>query len=91
MTDSVALSFNQWLDKIEQMHPADIEMGLERIKAIAERLELLTPSCKVITVGGTNGKGSTVAMLESLCIQANRKVGVYTSPHLVRFNERIKV
>ena len=91
MTKSIATSFAQWLDKIEKMHPADIEMGLDRIKVVAAHLGILEPDCKVITVGGTNGKGSTVAMLESLCIQANKRVGVYTSPHLIRFNERIKV
>jgi dihydrofolate synthase/folylpolyglutamate synthase len=64
---------------------------LSRIKAVAERLDLLAPKSVVITVGGTNGKGSTVAMLEAIYCEAGYRVGVYTSPHLLVFNERIRL
>jgi len=81
----------QWLQKIEAFHPSDIELGLDRIQLLANRLDLLELKPKIITVGGTNGKGSCVAMLESLAVQSGLKVGCYTSPHLVQFNERIRL
>src|SRR5690606_18474403 len=65
-------------------------MGLGRIRAVLERLGLVPPSYKVITVGGTNGKGSCVAILESIYRHAGYRVGAFTSPHVFRFNERIR-
>ena len=83
---------SDWLDWLENTRPEhEMELGLDRIRSVAERLDLLKPAPFVITVGGTNGKGSTVAVLESILLAAGYKVGVYTSPHLLKFNERIKV
>jgi dihydrofolate synthase/folylpolyglutamate synthase len=82
-----------WLAHIEQLHPKGvngIELGLDRIRKVAQRLELRF-DCPVITVAGTNGKGSTCAMLESILMQAGYRTGVYTSPHLVHFEERLRL
>lgn len=78
-----------WLAYIESLHPKSIEMGLSRVKAVADRLHLRKPFT-VITVGGTNGKGSTCAMLERIYTQAGYRVGCYTSPHLVHYQERVR-
>jgi dihydrofolate synthase/folylpolyglutamate synthase len=72
------------------MHPKAIDMGLDRVAAVAQILGLKF-SCPVITVGGTNGKGSTCAMLESILLQGGYRVGLYTSPHLIHFNERARI
>jgi dihydrofolate synthase/folylpolyglutamate synthase len=80
----------QWLAHCEQLHPKNIDMGLERVRAVAERMQLRF-GCPVITVAGTNGKGSTCAMLESILGQAGYRTGVYTSPHLVHFQERLRI
>ena len=87
---SPSASLDTWLDYLETLHPNKIELGLERIRGVADALGLQLP-CVKITVGGTNGKGSTCAMLEAILIAAGYKVGLYTSPHLVDFNERIRV
>jgi dihydrofolate synthase/folylpolyglutamate synthase len=79
-----------WLSHIEQVHPRTIEMGLERVAAVRDALQL-APGFPVITVGGTNGKGSACAMLEAILHEAGYRVGCYTSPHLVRYNERVRV
>ncbi|TQM13082.1 dihydrofolate synthase/folylpolyglutamate synthase [Pseudoxanthomonas sp. 3HH-4] len=80
-----------WLAYIEQQHPKSIEMGLERVHEVAARLSLGRPAGRVITVGGTNGKGSTVAFIEAIARAAGWKVGAYTSPHLLRYNERVRI
>ncbi|MFC3550245.1 bifunctional tetrahydrofolate synthase/dihydrofolate synthase [Lysobacter cavernae] len=80
-----------WLDYIERIHPKSIDMGLERIRAVAQRLGLKRPAKKVITVAGTNGKGSTVAFIEAIARAAGWKVGAYTSPHLLTYNERVRI
>jgi len=80
----------EWLDWCERLHPTTIELGLERVKAVADRLAIRF-DCPVITVAGTNGKGSTCAMLEAIALQAGYRTGVYTSPHLVNFEERCRV
>ena len=81
-----------WLDWLENTRPEhEMELGLGRIRSVAEKHELLTPAPFVITVAGTNGKGSTVTLLESMLLQAGYRVGVYTSPHLIRFNERVRI
>ncbi|MEO6104650.1 MAG: folylpolyglutamate synthase/dihydrofolate synthase family protein [Pseudoxanthomonas sp.] len=80
-----------WLDYIGQQHPQSIELGLERVREVAARLRLDKPAKHVITVGGTNGKGSTVAFIESIARAAELKVGAYTSPHLLRYNERVRI
>lgn len=79
-----------WLNRLEAMHPKAIDMGLERVAQVRDALGLRL-DCPVITVGGTNGKGSTCAMLESVLLQAGYRVGLYTSPHLLHFNERARL
>lgn len=83
-------SLDQWLAHLETLHPKAIDLGLDRIKSVAQRLGLTLPFVKVV-VAGTNGKGSTCAMLEAILLSAGYRVGLYTSPHLVHFNERIRV
>lgn len=85
------MNLSQWLEKLENRHQQEIQLGLARILKIAQKLRLNTPKAKVITVAGTNGKGSTVSALEMIYHTAGFKVGAYTSPHLLRFNERIRV
>lgn len=79
-----------WLAQLETLHPKAIDLGLERVSQVRDRLGIAF-DCPVITVGGTNGKGSTCAMLESMLLQAGYKVGLYTSPHLLHFNERARI
>ena len=83
-------TLDEWLAYCEQLHPKAIDMGLERVRSVASRMGLAF-SCPVITVAGTNGKGSTCAMLEAILGQAGYRTGVYTSPHLVRFEERLRL
>ncbi|MDP1718628.1 MAG: bifunctional folylpolyglutamate synthase/dihydrofolate synthase, partial [Burkholderiales bacterium] len=79
-----------WLEYIERVHPSTIEMGLERTLRVAQAMGL-KPSFPIITVGGTNGKGSACAMLEATLHHAGYKVGCYTSPHLLHYNERVRI
>ena len=81
----------EWLEYIERQHPKSIDMGLDRVREVATRMRLKKPAKKVITVGGTNGKGSTVAFIEAIALAAGWKVGAYTSPHLLAYNERVRV
>ena len=83
-------TLDDWLAHCERLHPKTIDMGLERVRAVAQRMGLAF-ACPVITVAGTNGKGSTCAMLEAILLQAGYRTGVYTSPHLVHFEERCRV
>jgi dihydrofolate synthase / folylpolyglutamate synthase len=83
-------TLNDWLAHCERLHPQTIEMGLDRVRAVSGRMGLAF-TCPVITVAGTNGKGSTCAMLEAILIEAGYRTGVYTSPHLVHFEERCRV
>ncbi|STX51644.1 dihydrofolate:folylpolyglutamate synthetase FolC [Legionella busanensis] len=84
-------NLSQWLDDLERRHVQTIQLGLERITEVATTLDVLNFNAVIITVGGTNGKGSTVASLEAIYKQAGYKVATYTSPHLINFNERICV
>ncbi len=84
-------SLEHWLAYIEQQHPQAIAMGLERVREVAARLDLAAPARHVIVVGGTNGKGSTVAFIEAIGRAAGWRVGAYTSPHLLRYNERVRI
>jgi dihydrofolate synthase/folylpolyglutamate synthase len=84
------VGLDAWLNRIESLHPIKIDLGLERVRPVADRLQLDLDAV-VITVGGTNGKGSTCAILESVLHAAGYRVGLYTSPHLVRFNERARI
>jgi len=79
-----------WLDHCERLHPTSIEMGLDRVRAVADRMGIRF-TCPVITVAGTNGKGSTCAMLEAILGESGYRTGVYTSPHLVHFQERLRL
>jgi dihydrofolate synthase/folylpolyglutamate synthase len=88
--DKLPTSLASWLARLESMHPKAIDMGLDRVSVVASRLGLGF-DCPVITVGGTNGKGSTCAMLESILMQGGYRVGLYTSPHILQFNERARV
>ncbi|MFT4193435.1 bifunctional tetrahydrofolate synthase/dihydrofolate synthase [Ottowia sp.] len=83
-------TLEDWLAHAERLHPKAIELGLDRVRAVAERMGLRF-DCPVFTVAGTNGKGSTVAMLEAILGEAGFRTGAYTSPHLVRFEERCRV
>lgn len=85
------LSLADWLGWLEKNHPTEIELGLTRVSQVAERLQLLQPKSKVITVAGTNGKGSCVTACASLLVVGGFSVGVYTSPHLLHYAERIQV
>lgn len=84
-------SLAQWLEWQESLHPSAIDLGLERPGKVLQTMGLGLPRHTVITVAGTNGKGSSVAMLESVLIAAGYRVGAYTSPHLLRYNERIRI
>jgi len=83
-------SLPEWLAFIERQHPKAIALGLDRVREVLGRLAI-TPACPIFIVGGTNGKGSTCAMLESILRCAGYRAGLYTSPHLVRYNERVRV
>ena len=84
-------SLADWLDTIEQQHPKTIELGLDRVREVAVRMGLNKPAKRVIAVGGTNGKGSTVAFIEAIARAHGWKTGAYTSPHLLRYNERVRI
>lgn len=84
-------SLSDWLGLIERQHPQAIAMGLERVRAVAQRMGLGHPARRVITVAGTNGKGSTVAFIEAIARAQGLRVGAYTSPHLLRYNERVRI
>jgi dihydrofolate synthase/folylpolyglutamate synthase len=82
---------SEWLNYIGSVHVTEIDLGLSRVKEVAERLKVLSPACPVIIVAGTNGKGSTVAGLESIYQTAHFRTGVFTSPFLFRYNEQIRM
>ena len=87
---STPQTLDDWLAHCERIHPRTIELGLSRVEEVRARLDL-SFACPVITVAGTNGKGSTCAMLESILRHSGWRVGVYASPHLVHFQERCRV
>lgn len=84
-------ALNEWLQWLEGVHPREIDLGLDRITQVADRMGLREVGAPIITVAGTNGKGSTVACLEAMYRAAGNTTGAYTSPHLLRYNERIRV
>ena len=84
------MDLSEWLERCERLHPAAIEMGLDRVERVRARLGLAF-ACPVVTVAGTNGKGSTCAMLESILRAGGYRTGLYTSPHLVQYNERVRI
>jgi dihydrofolate synthase / folylpolyglutamate synthase len=89
--DTGKRTLNEWLAWMETLHPREIELGLVRVNEVRDRLGLTQPAFAVITVTGTNGKGSTVAMLEHSLHAAGYRVGAYTSPHLINYNERVRI
>jgi len=89
--DTDKRTLNDWLVWMETLHPHEIELGLARVAEVRDRFGLAQPAFAVITVAGTNGKGSTVAMLEHILHTAGYRVGAYTSPHLLDYNERVRI
>lgn len=85
------MSLDEWLARIGAVHPVKWDLGLERVAAVGRRLDVLSPAPTVFLVAGTNGKGSTCMAIAALCGLQGRHVGVTTSPHLIRFNERIVI
>ena len=86
-----AATVDQWLTYLEAIHPKEIDLGLDRVLVVLRRLFPRKPAARVITVAGTNGKGSAVTALEALLRASGRRTGAYTSPHLQRYNERVRV
>lgn len=84
-------SLADWLCYLESIHPANIEMGLDRVGHVAEQLNLVDFDAQVITVAGTNGKGSTCALLEQILLDAGYNVGVTSSPHIQDYRERVRI
>jgi len=84
-------TLDEWLTHIERQHPRAIALGLDRLRPVAGRLGLVKPARHVVTVAGTNGKGSTVAFIEAIARAAALRVGTYTSPHLLTYNERVRI
>ncbi|MBL4583525.1 MAG: bifunctional tetrahydrofolate synthase/dihydrofolate synthase [Pseudomonadales bacterium] len=93
--DHLPETLPQWLNWVEKLHPAEVELGLGRVRAVAQKLGLVdcfkTNGVNVITIAGTNGKGSTAATLERLACSSGLSVGCFTSPHFLRYNERIRI
>jgi len=87
---SLPQTLSEWLALLETRHPKSIDLGLDRVQAVKTHLHL-QPTCPIITVAGTNGKGSVCAYLEAMLSAAGYKVGCYTSPHLMRYNERVRI
>ena len=84
-------SVDEWLQFLEAIHPTEIDLGLDRVLVVLRRLFPRKPNARIITVAGTNGKGTTVATLERILLAAGRRTGAYTSPHLQRYNERVRL
>lgn len=84
-------TLTEWLAWMESCHPSEIELGLERIKTVANSLAIDLSASKVVTIAGTNGKGSTVSYLDSIYRKAGYSVGCFTSPHFLHYNERVKI
>ena len=84
-------SLEMWLDYLTNIHSSAIDLGLDRVQAVANKANLTKPAPTVITVAGTNGKGSTCALMEAILLDAGYSVGVYSSPHLIRYNERVRI
>ena len=91
MTARLPTTLSGWLAHLEQLHSSAIDMGLARVAAVAERLQLTKPAPVVVLVGGTNGKGTTCAALEQLLQAAGQRTAVYASPHLLRYHERLRI
>ncbi|NPA72540.1 MAG: bifunctional tetrahydrofolate synthase/dihydrofolate synthase [Gammaproteobacteria bacterium] len=90
-TPSRQSSLSEWIDWLLKLHAEEIDLGLDRISQVAKQMDLTRPAPMVISVAGTNGKGSSVAMLVAILKAAGYQVGAYTSPHILKFNERIQL
>ncbi|RUO18631.1 bifunctional tetrahydrofolate synthase/dihydrofolate synthase [Aliidiomarina haloalkalitolerans] len=90
IAEQATWDLSQWLVYLESIHNRSIDMGLERVRAVAERLNVLTPRGCCFVVAGTNGKGSTVRYLETMAMAAGHSVIAYTSPHIDRYSERVR-
>lgn len=84
-------SLKEWLSLLEARHPSEIDLGLERIAKVGQTLKITQPATQTITVAGTNGKGSAVAIMEAVLLSKGRRVGAYTSPHFLNYNERVRI
>ena len=84
-------SLQDWLDWQQTLHPKNIDFKLERIKSVYKKLDIKNIADKVIIVAGTNGKGSTVSVLESILYESGKSIGTFTSPHIINYNERIRI
>ncbi|GEM74388.1 bifunctional tetrahydrofolate synthase/dihydrofolate synthase [Vibrio sagamiensis] len=84
-------SLTVWLEYLANIHSTAIDLGLERVQAVARKANLTKPASTIITVAGTNGKGSTCALMEAILLEAGYSVGVYSSPHLIHYNERVRI
>lgn len=85
-------TLDDWLDWQQSLNPKTIDLGLQRVAEVLQKLQLSADyPCPVITLAGTNGKGSTAALLESILCESGLKVGCYTSPHILAYNERVRV
>ena len=84
-------SLDCWIDWLLNLHAEEIDLGLERVSLVANKMQVTRPAPLVVSIAGTNGKGSSVAMLSAILEQAGYKVGTYTSPHIVSFTERVKI
>lgn len=88
---AIQRSLQDWLRDIEGRHPREVELGLARVREVADRMRLGRPARFVATVAGSNGKGSTVAFIEAIAAASGLRVGAYTSPHLLAYNERVRI
>ncbi|MBB3046256.1 dihydrofolate synthase/folylpolyglutamate synthase [Litorivivens lipolytica] len=84
-------ALSDWLQRLETLHPAPMALGLDRISPVFQKLNPDFSKTTVVTVAGTNGKGSVVELLQNLLLSAGHRVGLYTSPHLIRYNERVRI
>ncbi len=84
-------TLEEWLSWQERLHPKAVDLGLDRVREVWQRLHPGPPPCPVVTIAGTNGKGSCAAMLEAILLAAAYRTGCYSSPHLIRYNERIRI
>ena len=91
LSHSREYSLDEWLSYLESLHSSEIDLGLTRIGQVAERLSIDFSFAKVITVAGTNGKGTTCAFIEQALVSKGKTVAVYSSPHIERFNERLRI
>lgn len=90
-TAELPRTLEQWLEWQRGLHPFEVDLGLSRVSEVAGRMGLTRPGRRVLTVAGTNGKGSCVALAESILLAGGYRVGAYTSPHLLRYNERVRI